>query len=94
MSKIVEHNEIIEQAFGRFNFAKAGAYRMAYDIADLITGEQLCYYHNILTVELQSADESRLIMQMIETNRTLSLAEVSGALTTISNIFKTRLDDD
>ena len=59
-----------------------------------LSKDQLTYYRDILAKEATLAEESRLILQKIETRRTLvSTAEVK-VLNTIADEFTKRIADE
>lgn len=67
---------------------------MAHDIADILDKEQLIYYRNILAKEASLEEESRLVIQILETHRTLTLVDVVRVLNTIAGVFIKRINDD
>lgn len=74
-----------------FDFDIAGAYLLAHDIADLLDKNQVSFYRDVIAREVSMAEESRLIVQMLDTNRTLSSAEIIKALRVIVDVFDKRL---
>lgn len=77
-----------------FNLTVGGAYWMAHDIADLLSKEQIAYYADILRNEMERMEGSRLVVQILETNRLVSTADVLKVLQTIFSVFSKRLSDD
>lgn len=67
---------------------------MAHDIADLLSKEQLAFYAAVIRKEVDRQEDSRLVVQIMETNKTVSLTDVMKALKTISEVFTKRLSDD
>lgn len=83
------HPEVYE--LDGFDLTVAGAYWMAHDIADLLSEGQITDYATILNNEIKKEEESRLIVQILETNRSASSSEVIRAIRTISDVFTNRL---
>ncbi len=67
---------------------------MAHDIADLLSREQIAYYSDVLRNEIQREEESRLVVQILETNRSVTSSDVLKVLQTILDVFSKRLTDD
>ena len=67
---------------------------MAHDIADLLSQEQIAYYADILRNEIEREEDSRLVVQILETNRSVTSSDVLKVLQTISDVFSKRLTDD
>ena len=67
---------------------------MAHDIADLLSQEQIAYYADVLRNEIEREEESRLVVQILETNRSVTSYDVLKVLQTISDVFSKRLTDD
>lgn len=86
------HPEVYE--LDGFDLTVGGAYWMAHDIADLLSNEQIAYYADVLNNEIERAEDSRLVVQILETNRSVASADVLKVLQTISDVFSTRLTDD
>ena len=86
------HPEVYE--LEDFDLTVGGAYWMAHDIADILEKEQLIYYRDILAKEASLAEESRLVIQILETHRTLTSDDVVRVLSTIADIFTKRIGDD
>lgn len=86
------HPEVYE--LDGFDLAVGGAYWMAHDIADLLSKEQIAYYADVLNNEIERAEDSRLVVQILETNRTVASTDVLKVLQTISDVFSKRLTDD
>lgn len=86
------HPEVYE--LDGFDLTVGGAYWMAHDIADLLSNEQIVYYADVLNNEIERAEDSRLVVQILETNRSVASADVLKVLQTISDVFSTRLTDD
>lgn len=86
------HPEVYE--LDGFDLAVGGAYWMAHDIADLLSNEQIAYYADVLNNEIERAEDSRLVVQILETNRSVASADVLKVLQTISDVFSKRLTDD
>lgn len=86
------HPEVYD--LDNFDLSVAGAYWMAHDIVDLLSDEQIAYYANVLRNEIERAEDSRLIIQVLETNRAVTSSDVLKVLQTISDIFSKRLNND
>ena len=86
------HPEVYE--LDGFDLTVGGAYWMAYDIADLLSQEQIAYYADVLRNEIEREEESRLVVQILETNRSVPFYDVLKVLQTISDVFSKRLTDD
>ncbi len=86
------HPEVYE--LDEFDLSVGGAYWMAHDIADLLSKEQLAFYAAVIRKEVDRQEDSRLVVQIMETNKTVSLTDVMKALKTISEVFTKRLSDD
>lgn len=86
------HQEVYE--LDGFDLAVGGAYWMAHDIADLLSEEQIAYYADVLNNEIERAEDSRLVVQILETNRSVASSDVLKVLQTISDVFSKRLTDD
>lgn len=86
------HPEVYE--LDGFDLTVGGAYWMAHDIADLLSQEQIAYYAEVLRNEIEREEDSRLVVQILETNRSVSSADVLKVLQTISDVFLKRLTDD
>ena len=56
--------------------------------------DQLTYCRDILAKEATLAEESRLILQIIETRRTLVSTAVVKVLNTIADVFTKRIADE
>lgn len=86
------HPEVYE--LDGFDLTVGGAYWMAHDIADILSQDQLLYYRDILVKETSLEEESRLVVQILETHRTLTSADVVRVLSTIADVFTKRMGDD
>lgn len=86
------HPEVYE--LEHFDLTVGGAYWMAHDIADILDNEQLIYYRDILAKEASLEEESRLVIQILETHRTLASDDVVRVLNTIADVFNKRISDD
>lgn len=86
------HPEVYE--LDGFDLTVGGAYWMAHDIADLLSQEQIAYYADVLRNEIEREEESRLVVQILETNRSVTFYDVLKVLHTISDVFSKRLTDD
>lgn len=85
------HPEVYE--LEKFDLSIGGAYWLAHDIADLLSSEDIAYYRNVLLREIEREQESRLVVQIIETHRNVISTEVLKVLQTISDVFSKRLTD-
>ncbi len=86
------HPEVYE--LDGFDLAVGGAYWMAHDIADLLSEEQIAYYAGVLRNEIEREEDSRLVVQILETNRAVTSSDVLKVLQTILDVFSKRLTDD
>lgn len=86
------HPEVYE--LDGFDLTVGGAYWMAHDIADLLSSEQIAYYADVLRKEMEREEDSRLVVQILETNRSVTTSDVLKVLQTISDVFSKRLTDD
>lgn len=86
------HPEVYE--LDDFDLTVGGAYWMAHDIADILGQDQLLYYRDILAKEASLAEKSRLVVQILETHRNLTLTDVVRGLSTIADVFTKRMSDD
>ena len=86
------HPEVYE--LDGFDLTVGGAYWMAHDIADLLSQEQIAYYADVLRNEIEREEDSRLVVQILETNRSVTYSDVLKVLQTISDVFSKRLTDD
>lgn len=86
------HPEVYE--LEGFDLTVGGAYWMAHDIADLLSQEQITYYAEVLRNEIEREEESRLVVQILETNRYISSSDVVRVLQTIVDVFSKRMTDD
>lgn len=86
------HLEVYE--LEQFDLTVGGAYWMAHDIADILDNQQLIYYRDILAKEASLEEESRLVIQILETHRTLASDDVVRVLNTIADVFNKRISDD
>lgn len=86
------HPEVYE--LDGFDLIVGGAYWMAHDIADLLSQEQIAYYADVLCNEIEREEDSRLVVQILETNRAVASSDILKVLRTISNVFSKRLTDD
>lgn len=86
------HPEVYE--LDGFDLTVGGAYWMAHDIADLLSRAQIAYYADVLRNEIEREEDSRLVVQILETNRSVTSSDVLKVLQTISDVFSKRLTDD
>ena len=86
------HPEVYE--LDGFDLTIGGAYWLAHDIADLLSQEQIVYYADVLRNEIEHEEDSRLVVQILETSRSVTSSEVLKVLQTISDVFSKRLTDD
>ena len=86
------HPEVYE--LDGFDLTVGGAYWMAHDIADLLSQEQIAYYADVLRNEIEREEDSRLVVQILETNRAVTSSDVLKVLQAISDVFSKRLIDD
>lgn len=86
------HPEVYE--LDCFNLTVGGAYWMAHDIADMLGKDQLIYYRDVLAKEALLEEESRLVIQILETHRTLTSDDVIKVLNAITDVLTERINDD
>lgn len=86
------HPEVYE--LDDFDLTVGGAYWMAHDIADILDNDQLKYYRDILAKESSLAEDSRLVIQILETHRALTSDDVERILGVITDVFTKRISDD
>lgn len=82
------HQEVYD--LDRFDFTIGGAFWIAHDIADLLNKEQIVFYNNVLKKELSLAENSRLVTQILDTNRLLKSEDIVKALSVITDVFTAR----
>ncbi len=66
----------------------AGAYWLAYDLADLLTAKQLDYYAVQIESELQKAERSYLLNQMLDSQSGLTYDQLCLAWQKIIEVFR------
>jgi len=71
-----------------FNEWVAGAYWLAHDIAQILSSEQLCFYSAHLKYELELADRSCFIQQILAHNKALGFELVIGGLSKMLNVLE------
>lgn len=71
------HSEVYD--WENFDEYVAGAYWIAFDIANLLKKEHLTYYIDIIKDELKKEEESRLINQIVENTRSLNYDTIRRA---------------
>lgn len=86
------HQEVYE--LEEFDLTVAGAYWMAHDIADLLNDEHVSFYNNALRKELSLVENSRLVTQILDTNRSLKSDDVVKVLSVITDVFTNRVNND
>lgn len=74
-----------------FDLAVGGAYWMAHDIADLLDKEQLIFYRDILRKEVSLEEDSRLMLQMLETHSVLNASCITRVFKTMIGVFDNRI---
>lgn len=84
------HPEVYE--LENFTLTVGGAYWLAHDIADLVSKAHLKFYCDVLCNEVAREENSRLLTQIIETHRNVSLHDVTDSLNTIINVWKNKTD--
>lgn len=82
------HQEVYD--LDGFDFTIGGAFWIAHDIADLLNKEQIVFYNNVLKKELSLAENSRLVTQILDTNRLLKSEDIVKALSVITDVFTAR----
>lgn len=69
----------------------AGAVWLAYDVASLLTKEQLAYYRHCILSEISKEEESALINQILDNNNGLKYEEVFYTWKEIASVFDAQL---
>lgn len=80
------HSEVYE--WEDFQEYVAGAYWIAFDIANLLKKEHLTYYIDIIKDELKKEEESRLINQIVENTRNLNYDTIRKAWQMIVDVLQ------
>lgn len=80
------HSEVYD--WEDFQVYVAGAYWIAFDIANLLKKEHLTYYIDILKDELEKEEESRLINQIVENTRSLNYDTIRKAWQMIVDVLQ------
>ena len=80
------HSEVYE--WEDFQEYVAGAYWIAFDIANLLKKEHLTYYIDIIIGELKKEEESRLINQIVENTRSLNYDTIRKAWQMIVDVLQ------
>lgn len=80
------HSEVYE--WEDFQEYVAGAYWIAFDIANLLKKEHLTYYIDIIKDELKKEEESRLINQIVENTRSLNYDTIRKAWQMIVDVLQ------
>lgn len=90
-----EERDIHPEVFDRddFTLTVGGDYWMAHDIADLLPPDLIAFYADVLRNEIEREEDSRLAIQIVETNRSATFSEVLRVLKTISDVLTKRLTD-
>lgn len=86
------HPEVYE--LEDFDLIAGGAFWMAHDIADLLGKNHLIYYRDILAKEASLEEDSRLVIQILETHGALTSKTVVKALKIITDVLSQRINDD
>lgn len=80
------HSEVYD--WEDFQVYVAGAYWIAFDIANLLKKEHLTYYIDIIKDELKKEEESRLINQIVENTRSLNYDTIRKAWQMIVDVLQ------
>lgn len=80
------HSEVYD--WEDFQVYVAGAYWIAFDIANLLKKEHLTYYIDIIKGELKKEEESRLINQIVENTRSLNYDTIRKAWQMIVDVLQ------
>lgn len=80
------HSEVYD--WEDFQEYVAGAYWIAFDIANLLKKEHLTYYIDIIKGELKKEEESRLINQIVENTRSLNYDTIRKAWQMIVDVLQ------
>lgn len=80
------HSEVYD--WEDFHEYVAGAYWIAFDIANLLKKEHLTYYIDIIKDELKKEEESRLINQIVENTRSLNYDTIRKAWQMIVDVLQ------
>lgn len=86
------HPEVYE--LEDFDLIVGGAFWMANDIADLLGKNHLIYYRDILAKEASLEEDSRLVIQILETHGALTSKTVVKAMKIITDVLSQRINDD
>lgn len=78
----------------RFDVYIVGGYWLAHDLLHLLSKEQLSYYMGCIERELDKADESRLLLQIIESCKGVTYDKVKEAWQTIAEVFRKYIEDE
>lgn len=81
-------------SFDNFELSVAGAYWMAYDIADMLSKQQISFYLEAIKKEAELEEDSRLVTQIVGTKPSVSSEEIVRVLMTVVDVFTKRLQDD
>lgn len=80
------HSEVYD--WEDFQVYVAGAYWIAFDIANLLKKEHLTFYIDIIKDELKKEEESRLINQIVENTRSLNYDTIRKAWQMIVDVLQ------
>lgn len=80
------HPEVYE--LDDFSLTVGGAYWMAHDIAGILSREHLRYYCDLLCDEVMQEENSRLIIQILESHRSVTMKDVVDSFNTIIKVWK------
>ena len=86
------HMEVYD--YPNFSCYLVGGIWLAYDVASLLDKEQLVYYRDSILVETDKEEESILINQILEDNKTLTYEQVLDTWEKIASIFDAELKKD
>jgi predicted nucleotidyltransferase len=86
------HPEVFD--WDDFDEYVAGAYWLAWDIAGLLKKPQLQYYRDLIGAELEKAEQSRLLNQILEHDGGLTFEQVVAAWTKIAEVFQKVVEDE
>lgn len=79
----------------RFDEYIIGGYWLAHDLLSLLTKEQAAYYRDCIIMELEKAEASLLINQILEhSNYGLTYEQVRDTWQTIAEVFQTMADNE
>lgn len=86
------HMEVYDHP--NFNPYLAGGIWLAYDVASLLNKEQLVYYRDCILSETNKEEESTLINQILDNDKSLKYEQVLETWKEIASVFDTQINND